>query len=171
MKQVHFGFINNYRAEFGGSLLKKGGRKTQRPLSTKCPIHLVLKSSERFRLFNPRNKQVDLLLRRQAARFQIQIFDFAVNWSHIHLLIQIPDRKNYVAFIRSFTAQLVRLFAQHMAYPLKGLFELRPYTKILSWGRQFKNAFQYQKLNQLEAAKLITRLKSARVNQASKTLL
>ena len=44
MKQINFGFITQARFSFGGSLLE-GKRKTARPLSTKKPIHLILKSS------------------------------------------------------------------------------------------------------------------------------
>lgn len=157
MKQINFGFIKNYKNEFGGSLLKKGQRKIRRPLSTKHPIHLIIKSSVRFRLFNPRNQQIEALLRKEARRFQIQLFDFAINWSHIHMVVRLPSRESYVAFIRSYNSQLVTLLSRNMFYGLKGLFEFRPYTKILTWGRQFHVTLNYQKLNQQEAAGLIVR--------------
>lgn len=71
MKQTSFGFLRNYKKEFGGSLLA-GKRKTKRPLSTKHPLHLVLKSSHKG-LFNPGNLNLESLIRTQAKKFGIRI--------------------------------------------------------------------------------------------------
>ena len=60
MKQLFFDFIQGYKKEFGGSL-PVGKRKSKRPLSTKHPIHLILKSSQKG-LFNPMNISLDQLI-------------------------------------------------------------------------------------------------------------
>jgi hypothetical protein len=46
---------------------------------------------------------------------------------------------------------LVSYFEHKSGWNLKGLFDLRPYTRILTWGRQFKAVLKYSNLNKLEA--------------------
>ena len=157
MRQTGFSFLKSYSKEFGGSSLV-GKRKGMRPLSTKEPIHLVLKSSHSS-FFSPSLRKVEFLVRAECQRFGIKLFNLAPNWNHIHLLIQIPSRAAYNKFIRSLSAQLVRLFSKILNKNLRGLFDLRPFTKIISWGRQFQNAFDYHILNQLEARGLMSRKK------------
>lgn len=155
MRQLQMGFLNDYKKEFGGLLLV-GKRKTARPLSTKAPIHLVIKSYHKS-LFNPGNFLLEKLIKNQAQNFNIKIYDFALNWSHIHLVIRLRHRSDYVKFIRF----LASLLAQKIrsAKKLEKIFTLRPYTRILTWGRQFKKVLEYQILNQLEARHLIVRPK------------
>lgn len=159
MRQASFGFLKDYKKEFGGSLLE-GKRKSQRPLSTKHPTHLVLKSYGNA-YFNPGNRKIQELIQRQSKKYGIKLYDSSLNWSHIHLLILIPSRKAYKAFIRTLTALLVRSISKAKGKSLKGLFDLRPFTKVLSWGRQFKKVIEYHTLNDLEAHGLITRKKAA----------
>jgi REP element-mobilizing transposase RayT len=149
MRQTGFSFLKNYKKEFGGSLLT-GRRKIRRPLSTKHPIHLVLRTN-RAKLFHPGNVEMNALIIKVAKWSGIKIYDLAVNWSHIHLLIKIPDRSAYNRFVRVLNSRIVLYFEQKSGWKLKGLFELRPYTKILTWGRQFVRALNYQVLNQIEA--------------------
>jgi REP element-mobilizing transposase RayT len=156
MRQTSFGFLKDYKKEFGGSLLE-GKRKTKRPLSTKHPIHLILKSSHKS-LFNPGNQSLNNLIRSQAKKFNIKIYDLAVNWSHIHLLIKLQDREDYLKFIRSLTSILVQKIREKKP-DLEQIFTLRPYTRILSWGKDFKTVLQYQILNQMESFGLIKREK------------
>jgi REP element-mobilizing transposase RayT len=149
MRQTSFSFIkSNYKKEFGGSL-DIGRRKVQRPLSTKAPIHLVFKSLK-YKIFNPRQKIIQQLILAESKRFGIKIYDFAVNWSHIHMIIKIPSRGAYKKWIRSLTSQLVQKLSAHLKQNLVGLFDLRPFTKIISWGRQFQRALRYQIYNQRE---------------------
>jgi len=149
MRQTAFGFLGDFKREFGGSLLE-GKRKTTRPLSTKEPIHLVLKSTAN-RVFFPGDRRIENLIRNHAAKYKIKLYRVSLNWTHVHAIIQIPDRKAYNSFIRTVTAELVRLISKIKKIDLTGLFDLRPFTKIISWGRQFKGLFGYHDLNDLEA--------------------
>lgn len=156
MRQTSFGFLKNYKKEFGGALLQ-GKRKVRRPLSTKHPIHLVLKSTHK-NLFNPGNLSLENLVRSQAKKFGVQLYDLALNWSHIHCLIRIKNRKDYIKFIRSLTSVLSMKIRKSKPQ-LKEIFILRPFTRILSWGRDFEKGLDYQILNQMEAFGLIIRAK------------
>ena len=154
MKQIA---VRNYKSDFGGSLLA-GRRKSQRPLSTRNAIHLVIRSTQSG-VFAPGNRSLERLLSEQANRFSISIYRFAANWSHIHIVLKIKSREDYTKFIRSLTSVLSQ--AIRKSSPGRDcVFELRPFTRILKWGRDFKNAMDYQILNQLEARGLIKRVKN-----------
>ena len=157
MRQTSFSFLKDYKKEFGGSLLS-GKRKTRRPLSTKKPIHLILKSTHKG-IFNPGNRSLDKLIRSQCEKFGIRIYDLALNWSHVHLLIRIQDRGDYVKFIRSLTSIIAAKIRSFKTECTK-IFTLRPFTRIINWGKDFKNTLSYQILNQLEALGFISRKKA-----------
>ena len=140
----------------GGSLLQ-GRSKTKRPLSTKKPIHLILKSNHKG-IFNPGNRSLDYLIRSQCEKFGIRLYDFALNWSHVHLLIRIQDRADYVKFVRSLTS-IIALRIRSFNPTYTQIFSLRPFTRIINWGQDFKNTLSYQILNQLEALGFISRKK------------
>lgn len=164
MTQKSFSFLKNYKKSFGGSMLI-GKRKSLRPLSTKHPIHLVLKSCQ-TRVFAPGNRSLEKLIRKIATKYQIKIYDLALNWSHIHFLIRIPSRKNYNAFVRELSSLLATKI--RLAKPnLKAIFTLRPFTRILTWGKEFKTAFDYHLLNKLEAVGFLVRKKQLRKSRTS----
>jgi len=176
MRQLGFSFQNDYKKEFGGSLLQ-GKRKSARPLSTKKPTHLILKCTGKS-VFNPSNRKLENLIRNQANKYGIKVYEVALNWTHVHLLIRLPSREAYVAFIRTVTALIVKFISKVGVFSkpgdtsnklgatsktkgekLKSIFDLRPYTKILSWGKQFQRVVEYLELNTLEALGLIVRKK------------
>ncbi len=146
----------------GGSLLL-GIRKGLRALSTKHLIHLTLKSDLKG-VFHPANRNLEQLLRSTAEKFHIRIYSSALNWSHIHCVIKIKDRKDYNAFIRVLTSILALRIRKHKNFAGK-VFTLRPFTSILSWGRDFKNVLAYLVLNQLESLGLVTRPKRKTINK------
>ncbi|MBS1972577.1 MAG: transposase [Bdellovibrionales bacterium] len=149
MRQTGFSFIKDYKKEFGGSSLA-GKRKTTRPLSVKNPIHLILKSTG-SNYFVPDNRKIESLIRSHAEKYGIKLYEVSLNWSHIHLLVKLPSREAYLAFIRTITSLLVSLLSKLKGKSLKGLFDLRPFTRILSWGRDFRNVIAYHELNDMEA--------------------
>lgn len=124
----------------GGELsLKK--RKSLRPLARGRPIHLVLKSRQALKKHkHPINQEIHRL----GDRFQIRIDDIAVAHDHIHLVIFIPSRKDYVRFIRSLTGLLARRLG-------KGLWSLLPFTRVGAWGRAYEELKNYLKKNREEA--------------------
>jgi REP element-mobilizing transposase RayT len=156
MRQTGFSFLRDYKKEFGGSLLA-GKRKIARPLSVKKPIHLVLKSTGSS-CFNPGNRRLEFLIRSHANKYGIKLYAISLNWSHIHLLIRLPSREAYLAFIRTITSLMVSLLSKIKGKNLKGLFDLRPFTRIVSWGREFNTVIAYHELNQLEGRGLFSRM-------------
>ncbi len=138
----------------------EGKRKGRPALSTKHAIHLILKSNLTG-VFNPGNRSLEQLLRRTAEQFNLRIYSTALNWSHIHCVIKIKDRKDYNAFIRVLTSKLSLKIRKHKNFTGK-VFSLPPFNRILSWGRDFKNVLSYLIVNQLESRGLLVRPKKAK---------
>jgi REP element-mobilizing transposase RayT len=157
MRQLQMAFANDYKKEFGGSLLL-GKRKTARPIAVKKPMHLILKTTK-LSPFNPTNRNLEKIIKSHALRFGIKIYNFAINNNHIHMVMKLPTREAYFAFIKTVTAAIVSYLSKALSKDLRGLFDLRPFTKILSWGKQFETAMDYMILNQQEALGLIKRVK------------
>jgi REP element-mobilizing transposase RayT len=163
MRQLQMAFASNYKKEFGGSLLI-GKRKTARPLAVKKPMHLILKTTK-VSPFNPTNYKLEKIIKRFADRYKITVYDYSLNWSHIHLTIKLPNRAAYFAFIKTVTAALISYLSRVSGKNLKGLFDLRPFTKIITCKKQFENAIDYMILNQQEALGLIKRGKKTKTKR------
>lgn len=145
MKQLSI--FKKEKSDFGGSL-SLGKRKSKRPLSTKKPMHLVLKSGKAKGAFafRPSDQKMKMLVVKMANKFEIKLYTCSLNWSHAHLVIRIPGRRQYNSFIRALTgAMVLKLGAA------KGFFTLRPFTKVGTWGRQMRNWLNYSDKNEMQA--------------------
>jgi hypothetical protein len=89
--------------------------------------------------------------------------------SHIHMVIKLPNRAAYFAFVKTVTAALVSYLSKILKKDLRGLFDLRPYTKIITCKKQFENAIDYMEMNQQEALGLIHRVKKGLARSKVKT--
>ncbi len=167
MKQKALFKISDYGSEFGGSFLKPGQRKTQRPLSSKNALKIVLradmqKSRELARsaekklsgieVVSPHaeirsllkyRKQIDELFVRFAAAFHVKIYEKALVSNHIHFVARFDSRDQYKKFMRALTGTIAK--------QLKIKWHLRPWSRIVAWGRGLKSAIQYTVQNHLEA--------------------
>lgn len=123
MRQIPL--FKNTTPLFHGGQLARGKRKTRRPLSTKRPLHLVLKAKE-HQLF-AHKVFLEGLARRLAASSRAKIYGLAVNHDHIHLVLRFPHVSSYRAFVRAFTGLISRRIKA-------GLWLLTPFTRVLSWG-------------------------------------
>ena len=160
MKQANFGFFGKMNKKFGGSLTI-GKRKSMRPLSTKHPLQLVLKSTGN-KYFAPDSRDIEALIRSHASKYNINLLKTSFNWSHIHFAIVIPTRDAYKRFIRTLTSAMVKYLSKKYGKNLKGLFDLLPFTEILSWGRQLRIIFEYFEKNDMEARGMYSLKKKAK---------
>ena len=126
--------------EFGGTINFKK-RCTRRILSTKKPIHLVLKASRPV-LFQNR-KVIHKILKRQSKLAGVTLYKVSIQRDHIHHAIRITNRQAYCKFIRAVTGLLSRKFGRK-------LWKFRPYTRIAEWKRAFNNLLKYIEQNELE---------------------
>ena len=168
-KQNQLSFTPGQPKFFGGALLQ-GKRKSQRPLSSKDAIHLVLRSEHAIRqdsFLARRNKRaIEQTLKHFAKKFGVRIYRTAVNGNHIHLLIWITNRTLYKAFIRAVSGKIAchvmggqnfksfcisRRGHGSPSTKSKGFWQHRPFSRIVSWGRDFKNCARYIQQNIFEA--------------------
>ncbi len=87
-------------------------------------------------------------------KWNITVYDNAVNFNHVHFIIRIKSESDYRSWIRELTSEIVRLISVKTGAKLTQFFSLRPWTRILHWGRDFKNALEYLNLNKMEVVGL-----------------
>ncbi len=145
-KQESFPFLSPQKKDFGGSLLQ-GKRKSKRPLSFKKPMHIVLKSTKArgiYSFINHRSKIEDAISSISKEK-EIKIYGKAINFNHIHLVVHLSTEENYKHWIRLLPARITESIGFQ-----GNLFDHRPYSKVIEWGRQFQNVMDYQQFNQME---------------------
>jgi REP element-mobilizing transposase RayT len=134
----------------GGSL-SVGKRKAARPIATRRPMHVVLRSTSK-RLVRHAGG-IRRLLKQLGHRYQVTVYERSVNSNHIHLVVRAKTRMGFHTFLRVFAGQV----AQKITKRFKGtslktsFWEFPPFTRILEWGKAFLTARQYVLQNQLEA--------------------
>jgi REP element-mobilizing transposase RayT len=89
------------RQEHGGSLAIGRRRKT-RPLNIKQSHHITLKS---IHAVGPRSlfrhkKMILSLMKKNSVRFQVKVYEYAIQGNHIHLLIKAQSREGMQNFFR-----------------------------------------------------------------------
>lgn len=148
----NFEQLPSSQSKFGGTLLN-GKRKTQRPIAINKPLHLIVKSEKTNEqiFFSPKDRQLNTLIKKSAERYNIRIYKFSVNWSHFHFVIKVLSRKDYVNFVRYLGAQVVAYFSKMLKRNIKGLFRLRPFTRIVNWGKDFRKMCKYITTNIAES--------------------
>ncbi len=162
--QLFFKGFNSPKTYFGGSLLM-GKRKSLRPISSKHALHLILKSSRAkgSQSFLTHQKQIKYQLDTQAKKFGVRIYQYSNVGNHLHLLIRIHSRREYKKFIRAISSLIQGIVTKTLGanqkledQKSKEIFwDFRPFSRIVSWGRDFRNAAQYVIKNTLEAMGLI----------------
>ena len=165
-KQLQFAFahVNQKNLKtFGGEILV-GKRKTARPLSDKKPIHLVLRSNS-VKVFTPTNKSLKRLIYGLAEKYSIKIYELALNHNHIHFVIKLRDKQLYKFFISELTSKMALAIRKKLPH-LKTILSLRPWTRILEWGKDFGTAINYVILNIEESMGWIVRGKAIKKSEA-----
>lgn len=118
-------------------------------------MHLVLKSR---RFLYPHRALIRALLQKYASQFHHRLYGIAVAKDHVHFTLLISDRVSYRKFIRALTAQLAKKLGTK-------LWSLLPFSRVVSWGRDFQNLMKYFALNRAEAAGLIPHQPRGRIDR------
>jgi Transposase IS200 like len=139
-------FFKKTEKHFGGSL-GVGKRKVARVLDSRKPIHFVLKSQKSMNLYSSRT-QLRKLLFRFAKRFGVKVYSESVQRDHWHFCIKITNRGLYRSFIRALTGTIALKLG-------KGLWSQLPFSRIVTWGRDFMNVADYILLNECEVAGIV----------------
>ena len=69
--------------------------------------------------------------------------------NHLHPSIEAPSREHLSAFLMAITGRIAQLVGG-----TKRLWDARPFSRIVSWGRDFQNVARYVGMNSTEMAEL-----------------
>lgn len=144
---------------FGASLLKGSHPKKKRPFRAKLPLHIVMKSSKAAgqRSFLRFNTAIEQIIEGLAKRHHIHLIAAANGGNHLHLLISAPSRDAFNAFVRGVTGRVAQLLGKNdqknagMHRGSKSFWDARPFSRLVSPGRDFKNVCRYLGLNAMES--------------------
>ena len=100
---------------YGGILRKKKLGRSQRPLSSREPLHLVIKANKHTlrtgTLRSPYNRAIiERIIKKYAVRFSIKIEQYSIQGDHIHFLIRASRRFGYQYFFRVIAGQIAQQF-------------------------------------------------------------
>src|SRR6476660_207554 len=124
-----------HSAEHGGDI-RRGRRKIARPLSSRRPIHVVLRSERARGIWSLRHRSVEAKIKKtlkaQAARHGIKIYSFANAVTHLHLLVRAPRRDQFHAFLRGFAGTATRIVTgARRGRPIGRFWSTRAYSRIV----------------------------------------
>lgn len=158
-------FFSRARDVHGGVSVS-GHPREARPLSTKRPIHLVLKSSratgERSFLRRKNAAGLKAIVERHAKRNGVKIYRFANAGNHLHFVVKISNRALFKTFLRSISGLIARLVLgaekgaaklglQRSTGAKAKFWDARPFTRVATWGKAFDVLCSYLALNNWEA--------------------
>ncbi len=157
------------RFAFGGALLKGSHPKKKRCFRPNLPLHVVMRSSKAVgqRSLFLRSKQVAKILSVQASKHFVKLYTVANAGNHLHLLIQAPSQDHLSNFLRAISGRIAQLVKEkaHISAkenqnadsnegpkttPPTTFWDARPFSRIVSWGRDFKYVALYIGINSTE---------------------
>jgi len=145
------------RLDHGGELAV-GKRKTRRPFDPKRPLHVVMRSTRargEWSMLSARNsRRVKSIVQQAAKRQGIQLFQFVNVGNHLHFLLSARKVEALRAFMREVSGGIAfQITGSKKTHPLQGKFWDRlPYSRVVSWGKEFKSVTRYLIGNLFEAA-------------------
>ncbi len=134
-----------------------------RPIDSKNFLHIVLKSDAAIgdKRFTKKKGEVLERIHRRSHDYGLKIRKVAVASNHIHILVQLRSRRQLIAWIRGLTGVLARLMLGAEKGKAKLIenkngkqdhfWNLRPFTRVVFWGRDCTGVENYIGRNILEA--------------------
>jgi REP element-mobilizing transposase RayT len=142
--------------EHGGTL-RRGHRKTERPVSTRFPMHVVLHSQRACGDWSLSRHAPGIrrALGTCAQRNGIKVHAFANVGSHLHLLVRARRREAFQGFLRSFAGIVARVVTgARRSRPLQGgrFWSALAWSRVVYWGRDYASMQHYVFRNEIEAS-------------------
>jgi REP element-mobilizing transposase RayT len=131
---------------FGAALLKGSHPKKKRPFRPNLAMHVVVKASraQGGQSFFAHNRAIGRIVERQATKQFVRLYGVTNAGNHLHLLIQAPSQDHLSYFLRAITGRIAQLIKR----PARERFwDARPFSRLVSWGQDFKNVARYLRLN------------------------
>jgi hypothetical protein len=148
--------IGNARLIEHGGDVGKGKRKRARPLDTKKPLHVVLRSSRATRDWSMLRSsfagRIKNDARRLARRYGLTLYRYANVGNHIHMLARARSRPGLQCFLRVFAGVTAKLVTgARRGRPVGRFWDRLAYSRIVSWGREYRSVAAYVRQNEDEA--------------------
>jgi REP element-mobilizing transposase RayT len=157
------------KTEHGGSFATLK-RRAKRPLNINQSHHITMKSHFAVgpRSLFRHKKTILKLIHKSRCKFRIKVYEYAIQGNHIHLLVKAKSREELQNFFR--------VVAGHIAQKILADFPLKPqgggalkgckknqrkfwsyllYSRIITWGREFRTVTKYIQKNALELLQII----------------
>jgi REP element-mobilizing transposase RayT len=143
------------RAEHGGVTRGEPYRKVARPVCTRRPMHVVLRSERARGAWSLRKHEsrINEALRACARRSGTRVYEFANVGSHLHLLLRARRRDGFQAFLRAFAGMAARIVTgARRGRPCGGgpFWTTLAWSRIVAWGRDYRGVRHYVFRNQIE---------------------
>ena len=148
----------NLRTAHGGEL-SIGRRKDRRPLCSKRPVHIVMRSSlavGRHSLLYPKNADfIRRLVPKYAKRFHVKVYHFANVSNHLHFAVRVKDRRSFQYFLRVISGMIARkVTGAKKGKPFgRRFWDLLAWTRIIEWGKAYAIVKNYIAKNQKQVGK------------------
>lgn len=142
MKQLKL-FKESTKSAFGGSLLKNSHAKSARPFSAKASMHIVLKANKYC--LKHYDRRTEHIIEGQARQHYIKIYNLKNVGNHIHLVIKAKNHDLLKSFLRAVCGLIPRMLKQ------KSIWQQRPFSRIVKWGKAYRSLQYYMSLNQYES--------------------
>lgn len=141
-------------AKSHGGPLRTGKRKSARPIATRRPMHVIVRS-QRARgkwCFLRSGRAVETALSRTAKRFHVRIYRFQNVGNHLHLAVQVSRREDFQNFLRVFLqAVAFSVAGARKGNPIGRFWDGLACSRVVEWGRDWRNLMNYFEKNRFEA--------------------
>lgn len=170
-QEMNFGRDHEARREHGGDV-GQGLRKLHRPLNPELSLHVVMRSSKakgHWALSHRRNRSnVEQILRRHAEKNAIVLYSVQLVGNHLHLLIKFKKKESVQKFFRIVAGLIPRaITGAQKGYKVGRFWDKTLYSRMVTWGREFKAVCAYLGKNALESVGFYgVRLKLTKQGQA-----
>ncbi len=115
------------------------------------PLHVVLKTAHSYFVNGRRKRAVENILTLQAVKFGVRIYHGVVHRNHIHLLVLTSEKEALSSFLRVVLGMISKLFRRKLGLEsLVKFWLVRPFSRIVHWGRDYKQTVRYFAINKLE---------------------
>lgn len=131
-----FQSVGKRRSTHGGAL--KSPQKYRRPLALRGRNHFVLRSTKAKGSWSFRRHKFEIaeILKRFASKHLVGLVSYANVGNHLHLNLEIPDRKSYIRFIRAISSAIAALITGYSRWNKAPegfqFWDARPFSRVLS---------------------------------------
>lgn len=181
------------KKEHGGSP-SNGTRRSKRPLNLKLSHHVTLKSNHAVgaRSLFCHKKFILSLIKKNSYRFQVKVYEHAIQGNHIHLLLKAQTREGLQNFFRVIAGHSAQKILKECPFKEQAGGAQSPtkkparrtsgckknqrkfwsyllYSRVVSWGRELKLVTHYIQKNTMELLQIMAyepRLKRTKINSS-----